>query len=788
LTLGEALGDGVGDAQSRFYRLELPSSAHLVLTLQNGHGRSRHALYIQRDVLPTPDYYMAVSAGDAPEQLIEIPHLEPGPYYVMVRGSYTWWSGGYSILAIDLDHSPGEPEVALWVSTYRGATGAQVTVRLWAVGLAENARVLLARDDGTTIEAGVTPELEGYLAARFDLAGAALGEYDLVAINPDGREFAAPEPFVVEAEANVELWVDIVGRHRIRAGREQTHWVRFGSTGNTDIRDIGVFVTIRQAHVGNVPLSFPEETFGGRVDWSSIPIAVDIGSGSCIPLYAARIPPGAPYTVPVTILPHDGATEIEIRVVASHFGEDQLAQAIDGGLTASSRMNTNAPEEDAREWLRQNREEVAREGFRLCRDQVRDSLLTTAMTLIALGACGLAGGPVGWGVCYFAVGATLAGGFVSQAALDAEVNAIVQKRSLLEVDFSIDPNDKAGPSGFGTAGFIPSRQEMMYVIYFENIETATAPAQEVVITDKLDLTTLDREMLELGQVVFGNTIIDVPPRLTTYSTTIDLRPDQNLILSVEADLDQSSGQITWAFTSLDPETGELTEDPLAGFLPPNHEPPEGEGYVMFTVRQKPGLPSGTQIRNKASIVFDVNPPIETPEWVNTIDAGAPSSEVWALDDLQAEAGFIVSWSGEDDTGGSGVRDYTIYVSTDEGPYEVWLDSTTEMSATFGGENERAYMFYSRATDNVGHVEPAPVGPDALTIIALEGSAPGVDDPEGPGPGDSGDGEPEAPLGAQGSQSSGRGGAGGLCGIGTLSAAIMSLCVLGFGHWRRRCRH
>ncbi|MHC4094051.1 MAG: hypothetical protein ACYSVY_27885, partial [Planctomycetota bacterium] len=73
LALGAALGDGVGDAQSRFYRLELPSSAHLVLTLQNDHGRSRHALYIQRDVLPTVDSHVARSQEDRPEQVIELP-------------------------------------------------------------------------------------------------------------------------------------------------------------------------------------------------------------------------------------------------------------------------------------------------------------------------------------------------------------------------------------------------------------------------------------------------------------------------------------------------------------------------------------------------------------------------------------------------------------------------------------------------------------------------------------------------------------------------------------------
>ena len=39
---------------------------------------------------------------------------------------------------------------------------------------------------------------------------------------------------------------------------------------------------------------------------------------------------------------------------------------------------------------------------------------------------------------------------------------------------------------------------------------------------------------------------------------------------------------------------------------------------MFTVAPK-AASTGTQITNKATIVFDVNPPMDTPVWLNTID-------------------------------------------------------------------------------------------------------------------------------------------------------------------------
>ncbi|MHC4235475.1 MAG: hypothetical protein ACYSUQ_10205, partial [Planctomycetota bacterium] len=73
LYLDVPLNGSIGDGQSTFYRLSVPTTAHLVLTLQNHHGRSRHALYIQRDVLPTVDSHVARSQEDRPEQVIELP-------------------------------------------------------------------------------------------------------------------------------------------------------------------------------------------------------------------------------------------------------------------------------------------------------------------------------------------------------------------------------------------------------------------------------------------------------------------------------------------------------------------------------------------------------------------------------------------------------------------------------------------------------------------------------------------------------------------------------------------
>ena len=125
-----------------------------------------------------------------------------------------------------------------------------------------------------------------------------------------------------------------------------------------------------------------------------------------------------------------------------------------------------------------------------------------------------------------------------------------------------------------------------YTITFENVETASAPAQEVVVTDQLDLTKLDASTFELGPITFGTRVLEVPNGLTSFTGDVDLRPEVDLIARVTAGFNAGTGVATWHFFSIDPATGQPTTDPLLGFLPPNVTTPEGEGHVSFTVRAK----------------------------------------------------------------------------------------------------------------------------------------------------------------------------------------------------------
>ncbi|MEM7561075.1 MAG: dockerin type I domain-containing protein, partial [Planctomycetota bacterium] len=281
---------------------------------------------------------------------------------------------------------------------------------------------------------------------------------------------------------------------------------------------------------------------------------------------------------------------------------------------------------------------------------------------------------------------------------------------------SWDPNDITGPSGVTEEHFQDSDTPLPYPyrIRFENLEEATAPAYQVVITQQLD-ESLDWSTFELVDFGFGNLQFEIPTGLSNYATRIDLRPELDLLLDFEAAINSSTGIASWTFTSLSADTLDIPIDPQLGFLPPNVISPQGQGYVNYRIHAKQGLDDGQRITEHASIVFDTNEAIETNVYRNAIDRELPASQVQALPAEVYQEDFTVSWSG-DDFDGSGVLSWDIYVSIDESPYQLWLDDTQDQQGIFTGELGKQYRFISAASDYVGHVENLPEQHDAMTYL------------------------------------------------------------------------
>ena len=283
---------------------------------------------------------------------------------------------------------------------------------------------------------------------------------------------------------------------------------------------------------------------------------------------------------------------------------------------------------------------------------------------------------------------------------------------------SRDPNSLVGPSGYGPTGLITGSTVWPYTINFENDKSATAPAQQVVISNTLN-SNLDIATLELTEAGFGDIRISIPSNTQYFEKTVTYMSNgKDYEVQFEASLNRATGILTASFRTIDPATG-LPPPVDIGFLPPEDGTGRGMGFCSYTVRPKAGLASGTQIRNVAGISFDNQTVITTnqidphdatkgtdptKECLLTVDAGIPSSRVAALP-AEGPTSFSVRWSGSDGVGGSGIRSYTIYYSDDHGAtYHPWLTNTLLTSGTFVGTAGKTYLFYSQAQDNAGNTE------------------------------------------------------------------------------------
>jgi len=143
----------------------------------------------------------------------------------------------------------------------------------------------------------------------------------------------------------------------------------------------------------------------------------------------------------------------------------------------------------------------------------------------------------------------------------------------IEVVGSIDPNDKlASPGGKEPSFEIKPGERIIYTVQFENKPEATASAIYVRVVDTLD-PDLDWSTLAFGAMS---------------------HPDD-----CECEFDPYTGVITWFCDHI--------------MLPPNLNPPEGEGYFSYSISPMADLPELTEIANTAWIRFDYNAWLEAPE-------------------------------------------------------------------------------------------------------------------------------------------------------------------------------
>ena len=687
-----------------------------------------------------------------PPVKLSIAQPSAGRYYLRMHDHGDLSSSGtqvrqYSVLSAAVDVSP--PSVS-GITPNHGGNSGSVTFTLSGASLDSGATVKLIKAGAADIVAtSVSGNVnQTKLSGSFNLQGTVAGLYDVVVYNPDGKVVTFAKAFTVDSGGASILWCNIVGRDQIRVGKPSTYTINFGNSGNADAYAVPMWIAGLPDDV-DYKLGFelqnsPNYPGLEPTDNSQIPLDVKTADGRAIPLQLPIIPAGFSGQLQITI----AAPRDELVDLVATLSRPQLAvpgipipgtryvvtsEDIDCGESIAKELanvagaftiNMSASQaEELREWwigvqadtidyyktrYLENNKEGAQEM--LIESGARQSIKLAEVAAKIVGRNIpfvhqlVSAWEIGWGAREI------------WKSCQGTYNKVTGDSKVVKVVSASDPNEKSGSSGFGPTHYVEGGKPLSYGIFFENKADATAAAQEVVVTDQLDPSIVDLDSFALSTITFGNHALTPPAGRSNYTGFVDLRPDNNLIVRVQAGLDNATGLVTWRFQSIDPLTGELTADPIAGFLPPNVNAPEGDGGVTFSVRPKDNSTEVT-VDNKARIIFDANDPIDTNTWHNQLDFNSPQSRVTALPATSESKSVDVSWSGTDV--GSGIATYSVFVSKNGGAFESWLSDVTQTSAKYFGESGQTYAFYSVAKDNAGNVEAAPITPDAQTYI-IEG--------------------------------------------------------------------
>lgn len=268
---------------------------------------------------------------------------------------------------------------------------------------------------------------------------------------------------------------------------------------------------------------------------------------------------------------------------------------------------------------------------------------------------------------------------------------------------SYDPNDIYGyRSESGSKAVMKGQKEVYYTIEFENDTAfATASAQDVYLTDTLDAHYFDLKSFSPTSLKIGDKKVELNGD-ADFVTTVDMRPRINAIAQVECDYDSKTGIAKWHFSSLDPMTMEPVETPMDGFLPVNNSDGDGIGEVSFNINLKDDFEDGTEISNRASIVFDHNEAIITPTWTNIVDSIAPKGNIISSE-MKNDTTLTLHLGGTDNR--SGIWKYDIYVQPEEDC--SWYKAGENIADTVFNFTIREgidYGFCVVATDSAGNVE------------------------------------------------------------------------------------
>lgn len=767
----------LGDAESSYWRIPTPSDLDMSVTVSSDETDATNELFVAFNRPPAlNDFDFTGPAEFTANPSLLVPSTQAGDYYVLVRTRALPLGASTQNLTLK---AHAVPFSIASVSPDAGGTQGEVSCTLRGAGFRDSTQVYLRFANNLQIHPVETTFINTTeLRLRWDLSGVPEATYDVVAMNGT-QAVVLSSGFRVEAPLDLRLEATAVHPDVIRDNSTAYFTFKYRNAANWNVPYARIRV-VYPASANLVSLSTGDKLYSRSelLPGSTIPIsgdvyaAADSTTGSSLQvldlLAVDTAPgeevvcslglkefPGSPFSVRAfseildtgsflnseaerieavrnAVLLDPGSyspATVVLAADADAFRDSALTRTyVDRGLLSTeqlavysvtgfgSRVQATAPMSADRSWLDRIR-------FSTLDATPPESCLVTNPTpgcvpdidpvgtvLPDCAVCFDAQVPVGY-LLPEEIVVPVPGGLCENMSPDIDADA--------KVVSPCDPNQITGPAGYGDESWISAVQPSFYTVDFENLsETATAPAQVVTVQVPLD-PGFDLASFRLGDMGFGVHVVSVPTGSSSF-TQEQYYDDLGLVVRIVAGVDIQTRMAFWTFSSLDPNTLEPPTNPYIGFLPVNDPYGNGQGFVTYTVSPSPGAVTGTVVSAQAGITFDTNPALSTNLASNTLDAGIPSSAVVSASPVDPTT-YDLQWTGNDPASGSGLRDFTLYVSQDSGPFLLLQGSLNGSLYRFSGETGHVYGFFTLARDNSGNIEPVKTQPEEEVGVGITGT-------------------------------------------------------------------
>ena len=560
--------------------------------------------------------------------------------------------------------------------------------------------------------------------AMFDLSTAPTGKYDVI-VGTD----TLSQAFTVEKSEEPDVWLQVNGRGASLWNKWQRYTIDYGNRANTTAYNTPIFLIIPDRH-GTIDVSFDfdfnicdisidniyQQLTGNLGDYF---MAYDEQTQDSIRVYSFMIPYIGPNSTEqrsfrIKMVKSDKEPSDEVQM---YYGIEQPWGPYDPEVAAKMRAPYTMEQGEcfAKEWGKAVFEtaisfvpgascvySIGKAGYKSYNEGFWNTFLGNTWDVLMNCATEVVPAPLKGAYALASKAWDYYGKFDNLKSmhdcLHGDPKAIGNKGR-----GSYDPNEMIGPSGYDDqAHYIKPIHEMSYMITFENKSSATAPAHEVFVTDVLDASKYDFSTFSFtgfGWAEQSYTVGGSKTKEFTRDIAYNVK-GQDILVRVTGQFDEKTGAVNWSFVSLK-KNGDEIDDPDLGFLLPNNDNRDGEGFVSFIIEHKANPANGSTISNKATIVFDANDPIVTNTYVNTFDTDYPSSQITKVEEKNGQ--LVVTVSGSDAT--SGIGSYHIYAFKNGGEAELVATITEGNQATFACDPGTKYGLCVIATDNVGWNEP-----------------------------------------------------------------------------------